>query len=48
MNPRVQDWEALMWKFQQALPFAKRGEKWVQMQPIFSLQTALAARSDRY
>ena len=46
-NPRVQAWEALMWKFQQALPFAKPGEKWVAMQPIFSLQAALAARPDR-
>ena len=43
-NPRVQAWETLMWKFQQALPFAKPGEKWVAMQPIFSLQAALAAR----
>ena len=43
-NPRVQEWETLMWKFQQALPFAKPGEKWVAMQPIFSLQAALAAR----
>jgi L-rhamnose mutarotase len=47
-NPRVQEWEALMWKFQQALPFAKPGEKWLAMQPVFSLQTALAARSDRH
>ena len=46
-NPRVREWEALMWKFQQALPFAKSGEKWVAMQPVFSLQAALAARSNR-
>ena len=46
-NPRVQEWEALMWKFQQALPFAKPGEKWVEMLPIFSLQAALAAKLDR-
>ena len=46
-NPRVQEWEALMWKFQQALPFAKPGEKWVAMQPIFSLEEALAAPGDR-
>jgi len=46
-NPHVQEWETLMWKFQQALPFAQPGEKWVAMQPIFSLQAALAARPDR-
>ena len=36
-NPKVQDWEALMWKYQQALPFAKPGEKWIVMDKIFSL-----------
>ena len=36
-NPRVQDWERLMWTFQRALPWAAPGEKWVRMQPIFSL-----------
>src|ERR1700749_960806 len=24
-NPKVQEWETLMWKFQQALPWAKPG-----------------------
>jgi L-rhamnose mutarotase len=43
-NPRVQEWEALMWRFQQALPFAQPGEKWVPMRQIFSLQDALAAQ----
>ncbi len=33
----VQKWEELMWNYQQALPFAKPGEKWVLMQKIFSL-----------
>lgn len=37
-NPKVQEWEELMWNFQQALPFAKPGEKWVLMNRIFSLQ----------
>ena len=37
-NPKVQDWEELMWKFQQALPWAKPGEKWLLMDKIFSLQ----------
>ena len=36
-NPRVQAWEALMWRFQQPLPFAKPGEKWVPMVRMFSL-----------
>lgn len=36
-NPAVQKWEELMWNYQQALPFAKPGEKWVLMQKIFSL-----------
>ncbi|MGC2420801.1 MAG: L-rhamnose mutarotase [Candidatus Acidiferrales bacterium] len=37
LNPKVQEWEALMWKFQQALPQAKRGEKWLLMERIFKL-----------
>lgn len=36
-NPRVQDWEALMWRYQQAVPAAKPGEKWVLMERIFRL-----------
>jgi L-rhamnose mutarotase len=38
-NSRVQEWEALMWKYQQALPVAKPGEKWVLMEKIFSLSS---------
>ena len=34
-NATVQDWEKLMWKFQQALPFAEAGEKWKVMEKIF-------------
>jgi L-rhamnose mutarotase len=37
VNPKVQDWEKLMWKFQQAIPGAKPGEKWVFMDKIFQL-----------
>ena len=37
-NPKVQEWETLMWKFQQALPWAKPGEKWVVMKKIFELK----------
>jgi L-rhamnose mutarotase len=36
-NPKVQEWENLMWKFQQALPWAKTGEKWILMDKIFEL-----------
>ncbi|PJJ83084.1 L-rhamnose mutarotase [Mucilaginibacter auburnensis] len=36
-NSKVQEWEQLMWKFQQPLPWAKPGEKWVLMNKIFEL-----------
>ncbi|WP_295771267.1 L-rhamnose mutarotase [uncultured Mucilaginibacter sp.] len=36
-NPKVQEWEELMWKFQQPLPWAKDGEKWILMNRIFDL-----------
>lgn len=36
-NPKVREWEALMWKFQQSLPQAKPGEKWLFMERIFKL-----------
>ena len=38
-NPKVQEWERLMWKYQQALPTAKPGEKWVLMDKIFDLNS---------
>jgi L-rhamnose mutarotase len=37
-NPKVQEWETLMWKFQQALPEARSGEKWLLMEKIFKLE----------
>lgn len=37
-NPKVQEWEQLMWKFQQAPPQAKPGEKWLLMERIFKLE----------
>lgn len=37
-NPKVQNWEALMWNFQQALPDAAPGEKWLPMERIFQLE----------
>lgn len=36
-NPRVQEWENLMWNYQQALPGARAGEKWMPMEKIFQL-----------
>ncbi|PKA96543.1 L-rhamnose mutarotase [Flavobacteriaceae bacterium MAR_2009_75] len=36
-NPAVQNWEKLMWKFQQALPWANKGEKWISLDKIFKL-----------
>lgn len=37
LNPKVQEWEKLMWKFQQPLPQAAPGEKWMLMEKIFKL-----------
>ena len=36
-NPTVQKWEALMWKYQQPLPQAGEGEKWLLMKEMFKL-----------
>ena len=36
-NPKVQEWEDLMWKYQQAIPSAKEGEKWVIMDKVWEL-----------
>lgn len=37
-NPKVQEWEELMWKFQQALPGSQPGEKWIPMKKIYDLK----------
>jgi len=37
-NPKVQEWEKLMWKFQQELPWALKGEKWLPLEKIFELE----------
>ncbi len=36
-DPKVREWEEFMWKFQQALPQAKPGEKWLLMERIYDL-----------
>ena len=36
-NPKVVEWEKLMWRFQQQLPFSTGGEKWLLMDKIFTL-----------
>ncbi len=41
-NPKVQEWENLMLRFQQPLASAGGGEKWLPMQEIFRLSAAAA------
>src|SRR5689334_17016148 len=36
-NDKVPEWEKLMWEYQQPLPWAKEGEKWILMDKIFEL-----------
>ena len=40
-NKKVQEWEELMWKYQQEIPSAKPGEKWMMMEKIFSLNDCI-------
>lgn len=40
-NQKVQEWEQLMWKYQDALPMAKPGEKWLLMDKIFDLNAQM-------
>lgn len=37
-NPKVQEWEQFMWKYQQSMPFAKLGEKWILMDCVYKLE----------
>ncbi|GLQ94931.1 L-rhamnose mutarotase [Dyella acidisoli] len=41
-DAKTQDWEQLMDRYQQRLPWAEAGQKWVPMGRIFSLKEALA------
>ena len=36
-SQKVQEWETLMWKYQQPVKGALKGEKWVLMDKIFAL-----------
>lgn len=38
-NEDVRAWEQLMWHFQQPLPWAREGEKWVRAQRIYDLDS---------
>jgi L-rhamnose mutarotase len=42
-DPMTQAWEALMDRYQQRLPWAAAGQKWVPMKRIFSLTSAIDA-----
>ena len=44
-NPDVQAWEKLMWAFQQRLPWAAPGQKWVPMRQIFALTEIIGAKN---
>lgn len=37
-NPKVQEWETLTWKFQQAIPGSRPGEKWIPMEKIYPIK----------
>ena len=36
-NPRIAEWEALMWRFQAPTPWTPEGSKWVEGALIFEL-----------
>jgi len=36
-NKKVQEWEDMMWKYQESLPGTAKGEKWMLMKKIFEL-----------
>jgi L-rhamnose mutarotase len=38
MNPKVQEWEALMGTYQKLLPQTKPGQKWLLMERVFKLK----------
>jgi L-rhamnose mutarotase len=36
-NSKMREWEELMWNYQQPVPQAKPGQKWVLMEKIFEI-----------
>ena len=38
-NPRIAEWETVMWRYQQATPWTPEGEKWIAMTQIFDLRS---------
>src|ERR1700722_2215076 len=42
-NPKVREWEKLMETFQQMLPDAKPGEKWLRMERVFKLEVSASS-----
>lgn len=36
-DPKVREWEQLMWEFQASTPWTPDGEKWIPMTKIFDL-----------
>jgi L-rhamnose mutarotase len=47
INADVQAWEKLMWVFQQPLPWAAPGQKWLPMRQIFALTEIVRAQSPK-
>ena len=43
-NEKVQQWEELMWKYQEPLEEAAKGEKWVLLNKIFDLSEQATGR----
>lgn len=39
-NPRIAEWEALMWRFQAGTPWTPAGRKWTEAALIFDLASA--------
>ena len=37
LHPKVKEWEALMGSYQEALPEAKEGQLWADMEQVFQL-----------
>ena len=38
-NPKVREWEELMWKYQRPFAWAKPGEKWILTKKVFDLNS---------